>query len=364
MTDDENVLPGYSPPDFGSEEVDIPQEESSEEEMSLEGQEEREEAPEGKRRRKHSGERRLDRVLMEKGTLQQENTFLAQQNQQQLDLIREQERRLKSFEEKLFKKDEEANQYYETSLDAYEESLTDALIRAKEDGDTHREVKLINELADVKAKKNTNKLAQYQKYEREAQRVEQEEYIPIEKPIVSPEPSSSVNEHYQDWVDENPWYNTSTRLRAEADKIGQDLADQYAFNNEAHLIGTPEFYQHITETMSSQYRRQRPANDINHDVNEVEDQSYNNPSPPHWSRPTVAPVSHQKGTNMANQYVQDRGATTPLRTLSKEEFAIARHLPVRKRGENEIDLVKRYTTGKNYPRSPLAGGTPYRLTII
>jgi hypothetical protein len=69
---------------------------------------------------------------------------------------------------------------------------------------------------------------------------------------------------------------------------------------------------------------------------------------------------------MADQYVQNRfpsqGQNT-VRALTKEEYAIARHLPIRQKGEGEVDLVRRYAQAKNYPRSPLEGGSPWRLTI-
>jgi hypothetical protein len=241
--------------------------------------------------------------------------------------------------------------------------------RAREEGDVDREFQLINELAEVKAKKTTNHLAQHHKYERQEQQLRQmqeEAYVPIEtSPAVAPSPP--VNEHFQDWVEENPWFEENPRLRKEAEEIGQDLAARLSFNRKSHEIGTPDFYDSINKLMSDRYKL-REDDAMSNQVDENPYMQQAGPAmkqqPMYTGVSPVAPVSRSKGSSLADQYVQNRGSSAPLRTLSKEEFSIARHLPVKRSGEDEVDLVRRFSVGKNYPRSPLSGGTPYRLTII
>jgi hypothetical protein len=87
--------------------------------------------------------------------------------------------------------------------------------------------------------------------------------------------------------------------------------------------------------------------------------------PTYQTRPAVAPVTRRNAQTqtMAHDYMAQRGVQRPGMALTKEEYDLARHLPVRK-NESEMDLIKRYQKAKAYPRSPLQGGSPNRLTIM
>lgn len=374
---EDNNLGTYSPSD--SFDVSIGEEESPAEHIASDIIEE-DDPHNSSRRKKSSSDRRnrVDVLVHENGGLQQQNKFLAQQLEEERAMrLREREMRLQereqleSYQTQLHKKDVESNEYYETSLDAYEASVTERIKKAIEDGDVDGQIALTSELADVKAKKNVNQLAQHNKYERQAQelrlrQMQEETYAPVEpSPEVPPTPA--VNVHFQDWIEENPWFQESPRLRKEAEQIGQDLADRLAFNKQSHVIGTPDFYDKISELMSAQYKLgdHETMGQQTHENPYIEQEApamKQQPNPFTGLSP-VAPVTRRTGNTMADQYVSDK-SNAALRTLSKEEFAIARHLPVRKRGENEVDLVRRFSAAKNYPKSPLPGGTPYRLTIV
>jgi hypothetical protein len=310
------------------------------------------------RKKKVSSDRRFDQLMYERDLLEQQNNF-------KNSVIEDQQRQLQEIQNQLQHKDKLSNDYFETALQERESAIIREIKRAKEDGDVDVEVKLIEELADIKAKKSTNSLFQYQQQEQAAERVErfkQQDYVPIETTI--PTNNSNVPAEFREWLEENTWYNTSPRLRQEADVIAQDLSDRFAFNNEGHLIGTPYFFQCVTDSMQDRYRlaNKAPARKM------MERDAYEDEIVvPEYESPVnnVAPVT-RRGINMADQYVQNRfpsqGQNT-VRALTKEEYAIARHLPIRQKGEGEVDLVRRYAQAKNYPRSPLEGGSPWRLTI-
>lgn len=362
--EEKEVIEGYSTPTFsGDGFIDnsvytetIPDEQVSGEE--LEG------SPKPFRKKKGSSDRRFDQLRYERDLLEQQNNF-------KNSVIEDQQRQLQEIQNQLQQKDKLSNDYFETALQERESAIIREIKRAKEDGDIDVEVKLIEELADIKAKKSTNSLFQYQQQEQAAERVErfkQQDYVPIETTI--PTNNSNVPAEFQEWLEENTWYNTSPRLRQEADVIAQDLSDRFAFNNEGHLIGTPYFFQCVTDSMQDRYRlaNKAPARKM------MERDAYEDEIVvPEYESPVnnVAPVT-RRGMNMANQYVQNRypspgqHKTQPytLQALSKEEFSIARHLPIRQKGEGEADLVRRYAQAKNYPRSTLEGGSPWRLTIM
>lgn len=83
---------------------------------------------------------------------------------------------------------------------------------------------------------------------------------------------------------------------------------------------------------------------------------------PQQSQHNVAPVT-RRGGSMANDYLRNNQPQGRYQPLTKEEFSMARHLPSKGR-ETEADLVRRYQQAKNYPKSPLPGGTKDRLTIL
>jgi hypothetical protein len=309
------------------------------------------------RKKKISSDRRFDQLIYERGLLEQQNVYKD-------SIISEQNKKLEEFKNQLQHKDKISNDYFETALQERESSLVREIKRAKEEGDIDAEIKLIEEMADIKAKKNTNSLLQFQRQEQEAQNynnIREEEYTPLETTI--PSNTSSVPQEFQEWLEDNSWYNNSPRLRQEADTIARDLSDRLAFNNQDHLIGTPEFFQSVSNIMNDNYglgqNRQNVQSrdrDFEEEREPMEEMNYSNVN-------SVAPVS-KRGIGMSDlqnrNFQNGRNIVGPL---SKEEYSIARHLPQRGMGESEIDLIKRYEKAKKYPRSNEPGGSPHRLTI-
>lgn len=356
----EEIIERYSPPSLSAEDSEpsssytVDDGSTYVETMpSSDSTEVEENTPRRIRKKRISSDRRFDQLIYERGILEQESVFKD-------SVIAEKNRLLQEMQIQLQQKDKQSNDYFETALQERELGLAKEIKRAKEEGDIDEEIRLIEELADIKAKKNTNSLFQFQRQEQEAekqQRINEEHYVPIETSIQTYPTEPVYTEEYKDWLEDNSWYSNNSRLRQEADIIAQDLSDRLAFNNQADLIGTSEFFQSVTNLMQSNYGI---------GSKESNRSSYEQPMPLSNNINNVAPVS-RKGINMADQYLQNRNSydnSGPLRSLTKEEFAIARHLPIRQKGEGEADLVKRFAKAKNYPKSSLDGGSPHRLTII
>jgi hypothetical protein len=379
MDDTEN-LGGYSPPSFSSEGFgeNLPPKTETEEEGQTIDAEYTEASPTNRKDRKKRtpSNRRLEELIYERGTLEQQNNFLAQQAAQQAAEKAALLEKLQQYEAAMAKQAEERNEHYEEVLDSQEDALLQAIKRAKEDGDIDAEVKLINNLADVKARKTTNEYDLYQKrYQAKLREesIKDEPYVPIET-FAQPQKQERLPEVFQDWLEDNSWYESNPKLRQEADTFAEDYANRLSFNNLGHLIGSPEFYENISKVMNDRYgSKSNPSDEgYNEQPDDTNYSTYENRHQPEYpvqaspyaSQTPVAPVT-RRGLNMADQYVQtQRNTQGPLRALTKEEFAIARHLQVRNRGEGEADLVKRFAQAKNYPKSPLPGGSPHRLTII
>lgn len=379
MDDTENVVPGYSPPSFSSDGFTSNEDASS---NSDEGNQivdaEFTDSPQTNRRQRKKrtpSTRRVEELLYERGNLEQQNNFLVQQALERDALIAEQNQRIQQYEESLARGDAQNDQYFEDSLNTQENRVLESLKRAKEDGDIDEEIKLTDELADIKAKKNTHQYAQFQKQAQQQQRLrewQEEPYVPIETYIPQSMPRQEpVNEDFQDWLEDNDWYRNNPRLKEEADQFGQELADRLSFNNQSQMIGTRQYLDAVSEIMSSRYGLSSDKDDFDNNDNsysQPEETTYKSEYPAMTSnnyanlQNSVAPVT-RRTPSMANQYVQNRNTQGPLRALSKEEFAIARNLQVKK-GEGESDLIRRYAERKNYPKSPLPGGSPHRLTII
>lgn len=358
MSDTEQV-PGYTVPSFSAEGFDAHEVASQESTPEVIDGEYQEISP--KRRKRNPSNRRVEEALYQRGIAEQQSTFLAQQALEKDRIIAEQQRQLQQYQQALHNTEEQRMQDFDTNLDTLEDSILQKMKRAKEDGDVDSEVQLNAELADIKAKKTTNEYAMYQKRlqnEQQARQIQEEPYEPIETFIPPVNHAPPVNEEFEDWRSVNQWYDTSPRLRQKADQYAAELSDTLAFNNMGHLIGTPEFMDSVSNMIREEYGiGQQEAQNANMDY---EPQSYQ-------QTPSYNVAAPTRRSSMADQYVnapQPRNQTGPLRALSKEEFGIARHLQVKNRGEGEADLVRRYAQAKNYPKSNLPGGTPYRLTIV
>ncbi len=311
-----------------------------------------------RRRKKNSNtfDKRIKQMAYEKGAIEQNNYFLSQQLAERDAMIAQQQAQLNAAQDQMQFKDELTNSYFENTLDTSQDSIKRALRQAKEEGDIDREIDLTDQLSEVKAKKMAHDMWKIQQQQQQQQRLQEEPYVPYETNVQQPYHAPPVDEDYREWVSENSWYQTNPNLRAEADAVANELANVLTFNNQAQMIGTPEFRDSITGIMRERYGAGSPQ--------QQQDEGYDEPAynPYQASKPIVAPVTRRVPT-MADQYVQNRGprSGTPL---TKDEYMMARYLPIKSKTESETDLINRYKKAKSYPKSPLPGGTPHRLTIL
>ena len=173
-----------------------------------------------------------------------------------------------------------------------------------------------------------------------------------------------MDEHTHEWLEENKWYQTNPKLRDHADTIANELANVLTFNNQSHMIGTPEFRQSITNLMRDEYGLKGSSYGPEESYQDQDQDQDQDQQHYHQSNPSVSPVT-RKGTSMADQYMaRNQNANGRFTPLTKAEYNIARHLPIKGSNASEIDLARRYEKAKKYPSSPYPGGTPHRLTIL
>lgn len=314
-----------------------------------------------RKKKKNPFQKRIDQLVYEKGSVEQNNAFLAQQLAEKESYLAQQQARIQEYEEQLNQKNQHANEYFENNLETQTHVLKEKLRQAKEADDLDAEIEIIEQLAELKSTRTTHEAWKIQEEIRKRQQLANETYEPYETPVIDPyqmqQPISNADLEFNEWVSENQWYRQSPQLRAEADNVAEELSKILNFNNRSDLIGTPEFREKVTNIMSEKYRLGESSQ---------HQQQYADPYAPRQaaynpaSRPTVAPV--QRGA-MAQDYMNSRGNQPMGSALTKEEYELARHLP-RGSTESEVDLVKRYQKAKNYPKSPHTGGSPYRLTIL
>jgi hypothetical protein len=279
------------------------------------------------------------------------NNFLAQKLAQREAEFAQQQARIQQYEEQLALKKQEDDQQFENTLDYHESDIKEKIRVAKEDGDINREVELIDQLAELKATKTTHASWKVQEELRRLDKLENEEYDTYELPLSQDYLKTPQQLELENWVNENPWYNTNPVLRREFDEIATELTNILTFNNQAHLIDSPGFMESVTNEMRKKYAYNEPA--------PYQSNSY-------YQSPTsvVAPVTRRTVPTMAQNYVNQNGTARVSTTLTKEDMERARHLPPISKNESVMDMYKRYERAKNYPRSPLPGGSPYRLTIM
>jgi hypothetical protein len=314
------------------------------------------------KKKKNAFQKRIDQLMYEKGAVEQNNTFLAQQLAEKDAYLSQQQARLHQFEEQINEKNDNANEYFENSLDVHERSLKDKFRKAKEDGDIEDELHIIDQIAEIKATKASHAAWKVQEEARKQKELYEEDYEPYSThlPNMPYQNQSPQDIEFQSWANQNQWYS-NPNLKAEADSIASELSNVLLFNNQGHMIGTPEFRESVTNVMSEKYGIGMPVqqHQQQHDYEEEEPQGYSS----YQSRPAVAPVTRRSAPTMAQNYMSQRSTQRPGASLTKEEYDLARHLQPR-RNESEVDLIKRYQKGKAYPRSPLQGGSPNRLTIL
>ena len=360
----------YNPPNFETykqsftEDGFQPHEEGEEAVLAEDGQEGSEHVeetvePAAPRKKKNANpfNKRIDRLTAEKGEFEQHAHFLAQQLAERDAIIAAQREKEQDLLVELSHKSKYADTAFEQNLQNLESSLIDKIEQAELEGDIRKKTELSRDLAKVVAQQSTYELYKSQQQQQQKQQLYNEPYVPYETPVTPPLPQRApVNDDFLEWKENNPWYGVDQNLTREADEISEDLAKRLRFNNQEHLIGTNDFRQSVTNIMRDRYGI--GASDPEPD----EESTY---TPTYQTRqPAVAPVS-RRGTSMADQYVNNRGnGPQRMSPLTKEEYNLARYLPQKHKTESEADLIARYAKGKNYPKSPLPGGTPHRLTIL
>ena len=313
-----------------------------------------------KKKNAHPSKKRIDQLVYQKGAVEQQNAFLAQQLAEREAVMAQMQQNLQETQRQLAQKEELANSSFEQTAVVSEISIKNELKRAKEEGDIDREVELLVDLAAIKSQKASHDLDRRNQIQYRQQQIQNEAFVPYETQVLQPVYNEApIDEDFQEWVNENPWYENNPKLRGEADAISQELADYLTFNN--IQVSSDDFRDTVTKEMRKRYgggqQQQAP---------EEAQEDYYEPQQQQQQRAVVAPVT-RRGMSMADQYVNNKGLRPHQNggaALSKEEMAIARNLSVKGGNFSEIAMANRYRQGKAYPASPLPGGTPNRLTIL
>lgn len=332
------------------------------------------------RKKKHTRDKRIDQLTAINGSLQQQNFFLQASLAEKERIASEAQARLQKAEEYAQQSKTLTHNLYDHSLLEKESLIREKLMKAKEEGDIALEIEAIDELSDIKSERKANELYRYQQ-EQERLRQEQESlYQPVETALpyqnayIDPrqlqmqmDMEPQVPDHFSDWIEENPWYEQNDDLKRETNEYATELDKHLAFIGHVDMIGTKPYLDMLSKEMRRRYLgegQQAP-------VQQSAPQSIA-PQPTTQERPykmnvPVAPVS-RKGTSMADQYLASNPNTAQKGySLSPEELQVAKHLQIRSNGGKFTTgeaAVKAYQQAKNYPKSPLPGGSPYRLTIL
>lgn len=338
-------------------------------------------SPVRERKKKHTRDKRIDQLTAINGSLQQQNFFLQASLAEKERIATETQAKLHQAEEFAYQSKTMSHNMYDHSLLEKEGLVREKLLKAKEDGDLSLEIQAIDELADLKSERKSNELYRYQQ-EQDRLRQEQESLyqpnetaLPYQGSYADPrqlqmemEMEPQIPDHYADWLDENPWYEQNAALKQETNDYANALDKHLTMIGSADMIGTKPYLDILSKEMRRRYLgesepAQRPQ----------QQQHQSAPPPqlqqerPYKMNAPVAPVT-RKGATMADQYLANNpNATQKGYSLSQEELQVAKHLQIRSptgkytTGES---AVKAYQQGKNYPASPLQGGSPYRLTIL
>lgn len=318
------------------------------------------------KKKKSSGntfQKRIDNLSSRIGEQEQRNMYLQNQLAEKENQLRLRERK---FEELAEQKNQDAliaNKNYEINLTTQESSIKDQMKNAEESGDTDKKIQLIDQLAELKAKRQVHENWKFQNQQQvqmqERQRAEDNADV-YQQSYEQPAP---VNQDFQEWISQNPWYGKNPKLTQEANEISDRLQAYMELQGNGHLVGTDGFRNTVANEVKKRYGIEGTSTSSQEEDDEDEGDSYET-SAPNYSH--VAPV--QRRSSMADQYNRPSNPTQkgdPKKiSLTREEMLLARHLN-RGATENEVNLYKRYQKGKNYPRSPFATeANPYKLTIL
>jgi hypothetical protein len=276
-------------------------------------------------RKRNNLKGRLDAVLAE-------NKAKDARQQHLISLLQEQEARLVEAQARAEQNAHNSNAYYEQSLENEEQRIITELKLAKENVDIEKEVELQHKLSEIAAQKQTQALSKTLKRQQQFQ-------VPQGPPVNYPQPEyypeqhteAQVNEHLEDWLEDNSWANPNSpdydpNLHAEVDDLAGKLNKHLRFKRASHMIGTPEYFKILSDEMNRRYSIEDENNDYDEHY-EVPTQ-YEQPSIDNYNY-AVAPVT-KKGSSMADRYTDNRpsnqriankSSTRPV-TLTKDEWEV------------------------------------------
>lgn len=270
-------------------------------------QEETQETPSVQQNEKGHRKRKVgDRIK----TLTAEKRMLESEKQRLQAYVQNQEVALSELRARTEQQTHYSNVYYEHGLETEQQRLRTELKIAKDEGDTEKEVDLQQRMSEVAAQKQTQLLSKTLQQPQPANY--QQPYYP-EQSFAPPQPAyeEPTNEALEDWLEDNSWadpnspYFDST-LSQQANEIAFTMNKKLSYNKHAHLIGTPEYYQAITEEMDKSFKIDSGNNAVNYDEYEYNDEYQ--PPAPQYRQPSsdrsyaVAPVT-KRGSSMAERYI-------------------------------------------------------------
>ena len=275
-----------------------------------------------KKQNKHPFKERISKLVHENRNKDYVNLTLKQQ-------LEEKERELAHKDEMLRQKDSINSQLFESNKQTEERSILSNLRQAKEEGDIDEEIKYSQDLARIKAEQMAyDVLKIQQQYQPQPVQEETTFYPTIDYQSASDHDiEMDLPEEYTNFLDRNTWANPessnySERLRAEADLIASEFNESLKFNNQAHLIGTQDYFDSIEGLMRDRYAP----------PSEQEDDSSYEQEPVQYQQqrrtPPAAGVS-RRGSTMADQYISQKpGQSNKAYTLTEKEYNWARNLKI------------------------------------
>ncbi len=298
----------------------------------------------------------------------EEKSFYKIQQQELQRRLSDQAEQMEQLRQQSVSSEEHKGAYYESSLQARENSIKSELRTAKENGDIDREIEMEDALAEVKAEKSTYNLykhqmvpqQQQQQRERQARAPAEQDYYPQHRQP-SQGRSSLKEEAYTAFLEENPWADEqsdqfSPRLFQEANDFASRLSDGLRYDGNAQAIGTPLYFDSVKKFMDNRYGSNQSAPAQQEDYPEQK-------APVSRSRaPTVAPVSG----NAAEQYVSNnRSKASKMEALTDQEFRIARNIQRRRPDGSYISGNESAKLWAKYKKeNPIGDGEdPYKIVI-
>lgn len=276
------------------------------------------------------------------------------------------QRQIQELNEKLNASAQAQDKQIALNVKHEENIIKQSLLRAKNEGDYESELKYTEQLAELKAKKHAYEAYKYSIEDQNARYKNNEPYVPVVEPLLTPPPrQTSGNPHFDEWLQDNQWYASDPALREEADQVASELRKRLTLDNSAHLIGTYEFFDSVSEILRGNYNSspknvaqnyQQPT--YEEDENDMEFDDPNNPirynpngnqnnygTQPNYNKPNrnygVAPVSSTP--SMASQYANSSQAQYKNKVvLTPEQRQMAHMLTNRHPTETSLEKEIRF----------------------